>query len=238
MKNKAGNVTTFLYALALIGIGFGAFHTARRVIRHTEYSVFLPSDIVPATEGYPSRGGSHALAVMVVYGDFECKYTQKMDNMTDTLLNLYPDGELRIVTKIRPLSSNPFLRLRARAGYAAHLQGKFYEMRSELKKISLPEDETTRLERLNEQIAACAEGVGLEPGRFARDLQSPKVTQLITQTISETSEFGIHSYPSALFEGVVYEGARPVSFLMPRIEASIQSQLEEPEGCHTCGDQD
>ncbi len=237
MQGKTLLTAIILYALALLGIGFGAFHAGRQMLRRTDYSVFLPSDIVVETEGYPSRGGSNPLAVMVVYGDFECEYTRKMDRMADTLLNLYPDGELRIITKIRPLSSKPFRRLRARAGYAAHLQGKFYEMRSELKKISLPQDERDRISRLEKHIMSCAKRVGLDLKKFSVDLQSSKVTELIEQTISETSEYGIHAYPSALFEGVVYEGARPVSFLMPRIEASIQSHFEQPADCRTCDDQ-
>ncbi len=236
MQKKTRFVLRGLYALLLLGIGVSAFYAGRHVFRRAEYSVFLPSSIVAKTEGYPSRGGPEALAEMVVYGDFECKYTRKMDLMVDTLLDRYPNGELRVFTKIRPLSGQPVLRLRARAAYAAHLQGEFYEMRRELKKITLPQDERYRIERLEEQIVSSARLIGLDMEIFTRDLRSPAVTEMIEQTISETSNYGIHSYPSALFEGVVYEGARPVSSLIPKIEATIQSHLEKPATCNTCGD--
>lgn len=219
---------TILIVIALAAVAVldvYLFGLARDRFADTEYRVYRPEDIRCRTEGFPRTGPEDAAVTIVEYADFECRYSAEMDRVLDTLLERFGPETIAIYYKPRPIHKTPFRRLRVRAAYAAHRQGKFFEMKRALTAMELSEDEAAREEKLRGDIRAAAETIGLDVARLERDLESPAVDEVVREVVAETEKYGIYSYPSVFINGHFVKGVRPSGYYIERIAAMVPDSL-------------
>ena len=80
----------------------------------------------------PFKGPEGAPVTLVEFADFECPYCALMSPVLEKMWEQHPQ-ELRFhVYKFMPLSGHPHGEISARAGVAAMMQGKFWEMHDKL----------------------------------------------------------------------------------------------------------
>ncbi len=147
-----------------------------------------------------TKGPEDALLTIIEYTDFFCPYCQMAFSEFETLMEKYPE-EVRLVYRALPLESlHPTAPLAAHAAEAAGLQGKFWEMYSEIFSnqtdlSSLTEDELT------EWLMETAEELELDRDQFAEDLNSEAVVEKISTHILTMFDNGVSSTPTVLING-------------------------------------
>ena len=72
-------------------------------------------------------GPSDASVTLIEYSDFQCPFCAEYSPMLATLREKYGD-QVKFVYRFFPLADHPYATVSAKAAYAAHLQGKFWEM--------------------------------------------------------------------------------------------------------------
>jgi protein-disulfide isomerase len=109
------------------------------------------------------------------------------------------DGDLRFVFRNFPLSqSHPHAMGAAAAAEAAALQGRFWEMHD-----MLYENQDSLDER---SLLAYADALNLDLARFAEDLTSPEVQELILSDQYDGARSGVNATPTFYVNGARYDG--------------------------------
>lgn len=144
-------------------------------------------------EDSPTKGPSDGLIELVVFTDFECPYCARASRELHEIFRRYPD-KIRLVHKNYPIKSHQAAELAARAGFAAHRQGKFWEMHDALfSAIGSPLDE--------QRIEAMAIGLGLDVEQFREDIASTAATAALTADRKLAKKLGVTGTPTILVNG-------------------------------------
>jgi protein-disulfide isomerase len=114
------------------------------------------------------------------------------------LLEKYPK-EVKLVHKNYPLYSHPFAMAAAEAALAANEQGRFWEFHKKL----FQNFGTLS----NEKINGIATELGLNMEKFAQDMKSPAVQNLIQRDIAEGRKIGIRGIPTVFINGKMAAGS-------------------------------
>ena len=147
-------------------------------------------------DGSPSRGPDGASVVVVEFADFECPFCQKVAPELDAIWQARKD-RVRFVYKFMPLAMHPHGEISARAGVAAQLQGKFWEMHHLLFAAG------QRLEQGD--LDSYARTVGLDVDRFRADMQSPAVTDRLAADKKAADDLGVKGTPTIYIDGREYD---------------------------------
>ena len=108
------------------------------------------------------------------------------------MLERYP-RQVKLVFKNFPLARHRFARKAAGAALAADVQGKFWEFHSKL-------IESYRV--INDaKIQAIARELGLDMERFARDMMSPAIQELIARDVKNGRKIGVRGIPQVFING-------------------------------------
>ncbi len=108
------------------------------------------------------------------------------------MLEQYPE-KVKVVFKNYPLSSHKFSLKAALTAYAAHFQGKFWDLHDELFKHQ---------EQLNdEKIQEIVRAAGLDEERLDRDRRSPQVNRHIQEDYNEAIRIGVRGVPAVFVNG-------------------------------------
>ncbi|MBD3318029.1 MAG: thioredoxin domain-containing protein [Chitinivibrionales bacterium] len=228
LGGKACMKKTIAVSIALAAVGaldVFAFMLARQSFPETKYRVYRPDEIHCITEGFPRSGPANAPVAMVEYTDFECAYSSHMDSVLDTIRAWFGPQMIAVYHKQRPLYEDTVRRLRVRAAYAAHRQGKFFEMKSLLTAIELSANDAGREKKLRSDIRTAADLAGLDMARFKRDIESAEIDEIIDEVVKETERYGIYRYPSLLINGHFICGVRSVEYYVERISAMLPDSL-------------
>ncbi len=144
-------------------------------------------------------GPADAATVMIEYSDFQCSYCAAYAGLLLPLRDQY-QGRVRFVFRFFPLSNHPFGQASAQAAYAAHLQGKFWEMHDLLfanqQDWSDASDPTPYFE-------AYASALGLELDRFRADYAAPATREFILAQKAGAETAGIDHTPWFIVNGKV-----------------------------------
>ncbi|MEW6271103.1 MAG: DsbA family protein [Thermodesulfobacteriota bacterium] len=132
----------------------------------TEGVVDLPID--PS----PQLGRADAPVTVVEFADFQCPYCKAASGFPKQLVAAFPDG-VRFVFKHYPLHHHADAWPAAEAAWAAHQQGKFWEMHD-----LIFAGDTTRIG--TETLRGYAEQLGLDMARFDRDMASRKADRFVS----------------------------------------------------------
>lgn len=150
-------------------------------------------------ENTPSKGAeSDPKVVVVEFADFECPYCKRASNALDEVMKTYGSKGVRLYYKNFPLSAHSNAELAARAATAAHLQGKFWPMHDLIFKnqSSLGPD----------KIDSFARQIGLNFQKFKKDLESPKVKEMVATDRKEGEAAEITGTPAIFIDGRRYIG--------------------------------
>lgn len=158
----------------------------------------------PVSEADWIKGPEDALITIIEYTEFQCPYCAMAYQELEKLMDMYPE-DVRLVYRPYPLISiHPNSQLAAQAAEAAGLQGKFWEMYSNLfdkqsEWIDLSEEDFLTW------LAAEATTLGLDEAQFSQDTVSDAVREKIQSSMDYCASIGMNSVPTVLING------RPIS---------------------------
>jgi protein-disulfide isomerase len=160
---------------------------------------------------------------LVEYGDFQCPYCQQY---APTVAQVKADYGDRIKFQFRnfPLVNihqNAFAA--ARAGQAAALQGKFWEMHDTLYQNSNWQSWTTAGDP-TPFFKEYAKALNLNTTQFATDFASSKVNDTVNADIAEATKLEITGTPSYFLNGKKVEIANNVEAFHKIIDEAIKSK--------------
>jgi len=145
-----------------------------------------------SVEGSPYMGPENAPVTIAVFDDYECGYCARMEAAFRQLLTQFPQ-KLKLVIKQYPLRNHPRAREAAIAAIAAHQQGKFWEVHSQI--FANQKDLSTQ------KLDQIAESVGLDMNQFKQDLLSQEVLSLIVRDVREGQSIGVAGTPTIFING-------------------------------------
>jgi protein-disulfide isomerase len=154
-------------------------------------------------DGAPARGADarRAAITIVAFSDFECPFCAKAETTLRALEDAHP-GDVRLVFKNLPLPFHDHARLAARGALAAQAQGRFWEFHDRLFARS-----GTSLDRAG--LLKIAADLGLDPARFGRDLDDPKIEERIARDEADAKALGVNGTPTFFVNGRRVAGAQP-----------------------------
>ncbi|WP_428261865.1 DsbA family protein [Haliangium sp.] len=177
-----------------------------------EPRVFDPAQtyLVPLGDG-PRRGPDDALVTIVEFSDFICPYCGRVQETLADLERLFP-GQIRRVYRHNPLDLDD-AGLAAEASMAAGAQGAFWPMH-EL--IFAAGGHPGRA-----QVEDFAAALGLDVGRFRRDLDQHRHRPAIEADAASAEHLGVYSTPSFFINGRPVVGAMPLEVFARIVEEEL-----------------
>jgi protein-disulfide isomerase len=174
----------------------------------------LDAELVAAIvrEDRPVQGKRDAKIEVFVWNDFACPFCRKEVAVLEELLDAYPN-DVKLVFKQFPLAMHDAAPAAARASLAAQRQGKFWEMHDAL--FEQPERVANR------EFSAIAKEVGLDVGRFERDLEDPSIVLAVERDMEDGRELGIRGTPSIVVGDKLVIGAQPLATLREVVDAEL-----------------
>lgn len=166
-----------------------------------------------------AHGADHAPVTIEEFADFQCPPCAAVAGLVYNLEQDFP-GKLRVVFRQYPLDVHKNARLAALGAEAAALQGKFWDMH---KQLFLKQQEWSKSEDFQPALIGYAKEIGLDPVRFAKDLQSEKAVTRLKQDRERATSLGVTSTPTLFINGklVSAEGRTPDGF-----RAAIQKVID------------
>jgi protein-disulfide isomerase len=148
-----------------------------------------------ATDGSPVRGPANAPVTIVDFVDFECPACAAAAPMVDKAVAAHAE-QVRLVHKFVAIAHHPHADAAARAGYAAHVQGKFWPMHDAL---------LTNQHALEQRdLEAYAKKVGLDVPRFVRDMNSSAARARVDADVQAWRDLNAGHTPAIYVNGRLY----------------------------------
>ena len=201
-------------------------HAARRLVLSLEDGLRQPGGELPAEGGRPDpkiryavakgaapvRGGGKASVTIVEWSDFQCPFCRRVN---PTLRRIEKDyGErVELVFKHLPLPMHPGAPAAHAAAEAAHRQGEFWGMHDKI--FADPRDVGPAT------LLRYARELGLDLGRFQRDIESEAVRARIRSDAEEARKLGVSGTPSFFVNGRFLSGAQPYESFKRLIDGEL-----------------
>lgn len=169
----------------------------------------------------PHKGPKDAPVTIVEFADFQCPHCKAAAGLMKTIQSKFGDDVVHYF-KHYPLPGHPKARLAAQAAVAAHQQDKFWPMHDLIFKHqrSLSSDKLVRFARQ----------LGMNIGKFKKDLQSKEVTQAVAANKQEGSRVGVKGTPAIFINGQRYMGAQTEKGLTEAIRSALEASKSKDEG--------
>ncbi len=167
------------------------------------------------------RGPSRAPVTLVEYADFECPYCGQGESVVRELLADY--GDLRYVFRHLPLTDvHPHAMLAAEGAEAAGKQGRFWEMHDQLldHQGALTANDLIRY----------AGAIGLDTGRFVRDLSKHVGQAKIAADVDSADLSGVSGTPTFFVNGKRHYGAYDIGTLSDAVRTARARELISSDG--------
>lgn len=201
---KTGTGAIFIGLLlfgATIGVGFFAgqwireqfFTPAAKITEGERFKVSLRGD-------EPQIGPSDALVTIVEYSDFQCPYCAKVTGPLKDAMDDF-EGEVRLIFKHYPLPGHQQAPGAAQAAWAAHQQGKFWEMHDLLfgNQRALGDAD----------LAKYGPQLGLDAAKYEADRKSDAAKSAIDGDYESGNKAGASGTPFFMVNGHPYSGSLP-----------------------------
>ncbi|MBM4343868.1 MAG: thioredoxin domain-containing protein [Deltaproteobacteria bacterium] len=172
----------------------------------------------PAFAGNPSMGPADAKVTIIEISDFQCPFCSRAKATLDELHKEYPN-DLRIVFVNQPLSFHNQARPAAIASFAAHKQGKFWEMYDKLF--------SNAKELGDDNYKKWAKEIGLDMARFESDLKDADVAKAVDRDQAVANALGVSGTPGFFVNGVSLSGAQPKEEFKKIIDEQIKKANDE-----------
>jgi protein-disulfide isomerase len=154
----------------------------------------------------PTLGAESPEVTLVEFFDYRCTYCRLVVTAIRSLLDDEPG--LRVAFKELPVLG-PDSVVAAKAALASEAQGGYRDLHFAL----MDAEDLSK-----ESILDIAEGVGLDPDRLARDMESPEIQQEIERNYALANELGIEGTPAFVVGDELIPGAVDQARLKELIE--------------------
>lgn len=160
----------------------------------------------------PFKGPAEAKVSIIEFSDFECPYCSKGKQILEEVLAAYPK-DVKVYFKNLPLPFHKEAAPAARAAYAAHKQGKFWEMHDSL----FANQRNLGADFYLEQ----AKSLGLDIEKFKSDMASEEASKVIKEDEELARKHGIQGTPAFFVNGVLVRGAFPLEHFKKIIDRHL-----------------
>lgn len=172
------------------------------------------------TESDVTRGNKKAKVVLIEYSDFQCPacayyhslVKQLTDKYKDRMLFAYRFFPLRQIHKNAVSSSQ--------AAYAAHLQGKFWEMHDLLFENQTDWSDSGNAKDIFESFA---KELGLNEEKFKQDMDSSETVRIINSQYSVGAQAGVNSTPTFFLNGELIQNPQSYEDFKKLIQAKLDN---------------
>ena len=148
----------------------------------------------------PQVGPNDALVTIIEFSDFQCPYCAKVADPLKAAMDSH-EGDVRLIFKHFPLTGHKQAAPAAQAAWAAHQQGKFWEMHDTLfadqKALS------------DEDLGKLGAKLGLDLTRYEADRHSDAGRKIVDADQTAGNKGGATGTPYFLVNGHPYSGALP-----------------------------
>jgi Na+/H+ antiporter NhaA len=197
---------------------------ARQIGRTAEDIPDLVDDVDPERDHI--RGPDDAPVTLLEYGDFECPYCGRAEQVIRELL-VETGSDVRYVWRHLPLNDvHPSAQLAAEASEAASAQGHFWEMHDAL---LAHQDELRMID-----LVGYARDLGLDTDRFREDLRRHVHAERILADVTTADESGVSGTPTFFINGRRHYGVYDIDTLTEAVRAAkrrtIASSAPAPVG--------
>ncbi|MCB9568077.1 MAG: thioredoxin domain-containing protein [Myxococcales bacterium] len=168
------------------------------------------------TDGRPAFGPEDALVTVIEFSDFQCPFCNRVTDTLKEIKTNYP-SDVRVVFRQLPLGFHDRARPAAKAALAAAQQGKFWEMHD---KMFANQKGLT-----DENFVVWAKELGLDAAKFQKDMNDPKIEQMIKEDEEVATKFGARGTPAFFVNGRFLSGAQP----FPAFDSLIKEEKAKAE---------
>ncbi len=170
--------------------------------RDTEFANPLKPEV---TEGRVIFGKADAPITIVEYSDFQCPFCSKGYNTIKQVQSEYKD-QVRIVFKHLPLDFHPLAMPAAKYFEALARQGadkaeKFHD--------AIFQNQAELNAKKEGFLKEAAKKAGADMAKLQKDLDDPKLAEIIAKDIEEAKKYNITGTPGFIINGVSLRGAYP-----------------------------
>ncbi|MBN2033155.1 MAG: thioredoxin domain-containing protein [Deltaproteobacteria bacterium] len=124
--------------------------------------------------------------------------------------------EVKLVYKNFPLPNQRFAVKAAQCALAANEQGKFWEFHEKLFQVEKGLN--------NEKINGIAGGLALDMEKFAKDMNSPAIRDILSRDFNDGRRIGLRGIPTILINGKIAE-RRGLADLQAIVEEEIKASF-------------
>ena len=168
-----------------------------------------------ATQKAPRGKGAWPAKVHIIeWSDFECPYCIRGAEVVEEIMKNYPK-DVYFEYRHNPLGFHKNAEAAAIAAEAAGRQGKFFPMHDELFK-------TPRGGLNQARYDAIAKKIGLDMGRFKKDMEDPALKTLVKAQQADGMKIGARGTPNFFVNGVPVRGAMPFASFKTIIDAELK----------------
>lgn len=155
-------------------------------------------NVAPVSTRDITKGNKNAPVTLIEYADFQCSACAVYHPLVNKILQTY-SGKIFYVYRMFPLTNtHPNSRISAQAAYAAHKQGKFFEVSDMLFN---KQDEWVSLEDPTTAFADYAKMLKLDINKFKKDLNSDETKKYVDTSEQEALSEGLDATPTFILNG-------------------------------------
>jgi Na+/H+ antiporter NhaA len=188
---------------------------ARQIAGTAEDILDLSEEVDPDRDHI--RGPEDALLTLIEYGDFECPYCGRAEQVLRELL-ASSDDDIRYVWRHLPLNDvHPNAQLAAEASEAAGAQGAFWEMHDTLL--------GHQGELSADDVASYARGLGLDAERITEEVRRRTYAPRVSEDVASADESGVSGTPTFFINGRRHYGAYDIATLKAAFRAARNRAL-------------
>lgn len=174
-----------------------------------------PNKIYKLSQGNaPSKGPDDAPITIYEFSEFQCPFCSRAYVTIEELMKEY-DGKIKLVFRSKLLPNHSKAPLAHAAAYAAKRQGKFWEM---YEKIFANQKDLSE-----EAFVKYAGEIGLDSGKFNKDLHDPNIADDYKEDVAEAGRLGITSTPTFFINGKMVRGAKPKDAFKQVIDEALKA---------------
>lgn len=156
----------------------------------------------------PRAGNAGAKVVLVEYACFQCPYCAHLAPQLKKIKKKF-GNDVAHYYNFFPVRSHERGVATALAGYAAHAQGKFWQMYDKMY--------ANRTDLDDDDLLKYAQEVGLDIAKFKADKEGSAAMKAIEKDKLEGMRFGVEGTPTFFVNGKLYLGANDIAEILDRI---------------------
>jgi Na+/H+ antiporter NhaA len=204
-------------------LGWGIFQAIERIPKSAfERAGLTPAEpltdlVVPVDpERDHIRGREDAAVTLLEYGDYECPYCGRAEEVVRELLTDFGD-DLRYVWRFLPLNDvHPHAQLAAEAAAAAGAQDAYWEMHE----LLITHQDALELHDLERY----ATELGLDVERFLDDLRERRHAPRIAEDVDSADMSGVTGTPSFFVNGLRHDGGYDLTTLTRLVREALEAR--------------